>query len=140
MNIEELMNSRKRLEQFYKKELEKSKSSDNKDVYEGELRDIEKEIAKIDALIEIYNNCISKHPQYMLIQLEKLYLWVMSGLEREDYLKLSEEEIADLFNHNIPDGWTYDKTTYPVDKKIQYLEAAICSNSSLLELEGIFHL
>ena len=45
MNIEELMNSRKRLEQFYKKELEKSKSSDNKDVYEGELRDIEKEIA-----------------------------------------------------------------------------------------------
>ena len=92
MNIEELMNSRKRLEQFYKKEL------------------------------------------------EKLYLWVMSGLEREDYLKLSEEEIADLFNHNIPDGWTYDKTTYPVDKKIQYLEAAICSNSSLLELEGIFHL
>ena len=88
MNIEELMNSRKRLEQFYKKELEKSKSSDNKDVYEGELRDIEKEIAKIDALIEIYNNCISKHPQYMLIQLEKLYLWVMSGLEREDYLKL----------------------------------------------------
>ena len=71
MNIEELMNSRKRLEQFYKKELEKSKSSDNKDVYEGELRDIEKEIAKIDALIEIYNNCISKHPQYMLIQLEK---------------------------------------------------------------------
>ena len=76
----------------------------------------------------------------MIIQLEKLYLWLRSGLDKEDYLKLTVEQKGDLFHQNIPDGWTYDKKNYPIDKKIKYLEIAIAKNISLIDLEGVYYL
>ena len=138
MNVEELKKKREEFQEKYNEELEESKVSDNTDVYEGVLKDIKRNIGKIDILIDIYDG--DKKPQYMIIQLEKLYLWLRSGLDKEDYLKLTVEQKGDLFHNSIPDGWTYDKKLYPIDKKIKYLEIAIAKNISLIDLEGVYYL
>ena len=138
MNVEELKKKREEFQEKYNEELEESKVSDNTDVYEGVLKDIKRNIDKIDILIDIYDG--DKKPQFMIIQLEKLYLWLRSGLDKEDYLKLNIEQKGDLFHQNIPDGWTYDKKNYPIDKKIKYLEIAIAKNISLIDLEGVYYL
>ena len=138
MNVEELKKKREEFQEKYNEELEESKVSDNTDVYEGVLKDIKRNIGKIDILIDIYDG--DKKPQFMIIQLEKLYLWLRSGLDKEDYLKLTVEQKGDLFHNSIPDGWTYDKKLYPIDKKIKYLEIAIAKNISLIDLEGVYYL
>ena len=138
MNVEELKKKREEFQEKYNEELDESKVSDNTDVYEGVLKDIKRNIDKIDILIDIYDG--DKKPQFMIIQLEKLYLWLRSGLDKEDYLKLTVEQKGDLFHQNIPDGWTYDKKLYPIDKKIKYLEIAIAKNISLIDLEGVYYL
>ena len=89
MNVEELKKKREEFQDKYNEELDESKVSDNIDVYEGVLKDIKRNIDKIDTLIELYSS--NKKPQYKIIQLEKLYLWLMSGLDKEDYLKLTVE-------------------------------------------------
>ena len=103
MNVEELKKKREEFQEKYNEELEESKVSDNTDVYEGVLKDIKRNIDKIDILIDIYDG--DKKPQFMIIQLEKLYLWLRSGLDKEDYLKLTVEQKGDLFHNNIPDGY-----------------------------------
>ena len=138
MNVEELKKKREEFQDKYNEELDESKIIDNTDVYEGVLKDIKRNIDKIDILIDIYDG--DKKPQFMIIQLEKLYLWLRSGLDKEDYLKLTVEQKGDLFHNSIPDGWTYDKKIYPIDKKIKYLEIAIAKNISLIDLEGVYYL
>lgn len=140
MDIEELLRIRNEIENTYNQELEKAKKSPNSIIYEDELKDIKRELDKIDIIKDLYSNPKSSaNKRFKLMKLENLYIWVMSYKTKEEYLNMSEEEKSEIFHNNIPDGWTYDEAKYSIDKKIEDLEIAICKNISLIDIERKNH-
>ena len=140
MDIEELLRIRNEIENTYNQELEKAKKSPNSIIYEDELKDIKRELDKIDIIKDLYSNPKSSaNKRFKLMKLENLYIWVMSYKTKEEYLNMSEEERFEVFHNNIPDGWTYDEAKYSIDKKIEDLEIAICKNISLIDIERKNH-
>ena len=138
MDLEELKQKKKEIEEFYQQELEKSKIENNPMIYDGELEDIKKEIEKLDDLISIYSNPKSyNNPNYKLMKLEQIYIRTMSDKTKEEYKELPEDKRFDIFHNNIPNGWTYDEANYPINKRIEEIEIAIMQNTSLLDIEGI---
>ena len=140
MDIEEIIRIRNEIENTYNQELEKAKKSPNSIIYEDELKDIKRELDKIDIIKDLYSNPKSSaNKSFKLMKLENLYIWVMSNKTKEEYLNMSEEERFEVFHNNIPDGWTYDEAEYSIDKKIEDLEIAICKNISLIDIERKNH-
>ena len=133
MDINELQRMKEETEKMYH---QKYKNSENPTIYEGKLNNIKRELYKIDKLIEIYSHPkYSSKPVFKLLKLEILYLCIKDNITEEEYLNMPEEKRFELFHNSVPDGWTYSKTEYPIDKKIKALEEAICNNSDLIELE-----
>ena len=135
MNIEELEKLKEELIKIYNDELNKkdisSLNSNEKQIVTDELSDIEKEIHKVESLIEIskINNEALK-----IARLENLYLMNTNNIKEEDFNKLSEEESYELFDEYFPDNWPYK---YNIKEKEEILLDAICSNKLINAIENI---
>lgn len=137
MNIEELLQKKQYAEKTYYQQQEESKNNNIPNVYYEVLKDLKREVDILDELIKIYSNKKSERPNYLEMKLEKVYMWAMSKLSKDDYFNLSDEEIINLSIGLFPNGWGYDSEAYPIEKKIEYLETAIIEDISLIYVEGM---
>ena len=137
MNIEELLQKKQKVEKIYYQKLDESKNKNLQNVYDEEIKDLKREIDIEDELIKIYGNKKSELPYYLEMQLEKVYLWAMSKLSKDDYFNLSDYERINLSTGLFPEGWGYDSKAYPIEKEIEYLEKAITGDISLIYVEGM---
>lgn len=133
MDINELQRMKEETEKMYRQVYN---NSGNQTIYEGKLNNIKRELYKIDKLIEIYSHPkYSLTPVFKLLKLEILYLCIKANITEEEYLNMPEEKRFELFHNSVPNGWTYNKSKYPIDEKIKALEEAIYNNSDLKDLE-----
>lgn len=136
MNIKYLLQKEKQAIDAYKSRLVNSGEENYLDADDEELRDLRREVDIIKELIDIYSNKKSTNNDYLVVQLENLYIRAMSNLQKEEYDSLSDDEIVKISTSLFPVNW-FDKGTYPKDKKINCLEAAIIYDMKLTSLEGI---
>ena len=120
MNLEELIDLRCELSNLY--ESEKKKLNTNSSVNNNELSDISKEIIKLNHLINIYH---VDDVDYRVMKLERLYVMIISEFNEEDFNKLDEEKMFEIFNNSFPKTWIYK---YNSKEKEQLLLDAICNN------------
>ena len=137
MNIEELLQKKKNAEEVYNQQLAESEKERHSKVYDGLLKELQREIDIIDELIKIYINKNSAKPHYLEMKLEIVYLWAMSEKTKDEYFNLSDKETIELSDGLFPEGWGYDSEAYPIEKEIEYLEKAIIKDMSLQFVEEI---
>ena len=128
MEMDELKKIREHIILKYNNELKEKELSDGKELFDEELRYIKKELDKVDELIDIYNN---PDIDYRVMRLEILYMQLVSDMSKEDFSKLTVDEEFDIFNANFPNNWSY---AFSIEKKLEYLEEAVCSNKSLNQI------
>lgn len=125
MSLEELLKLKEELTQAYESEKNRGltvSDADSRKVYEEELNSINKELFKVDKLIEIYQ---SKSKNYIVLKLERLYMMLVSNMGEQAFNALSEDEMFKIFNKLFPDEWVYRLS---VEQKEQLLLEAICEN------------
>ena len=127
MNIEELIILKNDLKRIYEQEKINSIGINNKETYEKELKDIEKEQIKVDKLIEIYQN---QNKNNIIMKLERLYMMLLSNKCEKEFNELNENELFEIFDKYFPDEWVYK---YNVLQKEQLLLEAICNNKIIKE-------
>ena len=125
MNIEELIKLKEELNIKYseeKKEYDLTEIKEEKEILEEELKDILKEITKVDSLIDIY-----RYPdkRYIVMKLERLYMMLIADLNENQFDELSEDKMFEIFDNFFPDNWEYK---YNLEEKEKLLLDAICGN------------
>ena len=136
MNLNELVELKSELKDIYEEELKKYHTSDlNKNIFEEELKDIKKEISKVDSLINIYQDDATK--DYIVMELERLYMLLISELDKNQFSKLDENEMFEIFDKYFPDEWVL---TYTLEQKEKLLLDAICENKTLVRKKRVNHI
>ncbi len=131
MNVDDLKDLRKEIMEIYDEE-KKLKEDNKKDkLLDKELEYLKNEIDKVDTLIEIYKD---ENIDYRLMKLERLYMQIMSEMSEKEFSKLSYDEEVDVFDRFFPDRWSF---AVPIEKKLEYLEEAICTNKMLDQICSI---
>lgn len=123
MNINELQEAKKEALLIYEEEKSQLINNENDDVLKDELSFIEKELNKINSLIEISQ---SDNIKIKEMRLEKLYMQILTDMTEEEFDNLSVDEETDIFMSLFPEKWSY---MVPIDEKINYLENAIIDNN-----------
>ena len=90
-------------------------------------------------MINIYSAEKSANPAFLVSNLENLYIWMMSKKTKDEYDNLSDDEIINESIGLFPARWAFNQF-FPIDKKINYLEAAIIYDTNLSTFEGIQYL
>lgn len=139
MNINFLLEKKAQVEALYESELAKSRQDNNPDAYVGKLKDLQREIDILSELINIYSAEKSANPAFLVSNLENLYIWMMSKKTKDEYDNLSDDEIINESIGLFPARWAFNQF-FPIDKKINYLEAAIIYDTNLSTFEGIQYL
>ncbi len=126
MKIEELVALSEELQALYEKEKKGYENGElddfGRDLIDNELKDILKELKKVNSLIKIYK---SEDQEYIVMKLERLYMMTLLDLDEPEFSKLSEDETFECFDKFFPDEWVYK---YSNDKKEQLLLDAISQN------------
>ena len=130
MDLNELIKLRQELQSIYDNETaeyKKENLDDNrKSAFLAELDDISTELKKVDELIDIYK---SNDKKLIVMKLERLYLRLLSGLDKEKFNSLDEDEMFELFDSNFPVEWVFK---YSLDKQEDILLDAICKNKLIV--------
>ena len=122
MDLEELKKLKEELKKVYEEEKSNNNDIVNKEVYENELKDIEKEQFKVDKMIEIYQN---SDKNYIVMKLERLYMMLVSNMSENKFDELSDDDLFDIFDKSFPYEWVYK---YSNEEKEQLLLDAISNN------------
>ena len=124
MDINELLNFKKKLASIHKEEQEKliNDNGTNRKIIEDEINDIIHEQKKVEKLIEAYKN---NDKDYIVMKLERLYMMLLLGVTEDEFNKLDEDKIFIIFNKYFPDEWVFVNDS---EKKEILLLDAICSN------------
>ena len=125
MNKNELKKIKEEMIIQYNDELKKKENTYQSDLEYEELKYIKKEIDKIDELIDIYT---IENTEYRVMRLERLYMQIMTEKNKDDFLNLTPEEEFNIFNNVFPSNWSFE---VPIDKKLEYLEKAICTSKMI---------
>lgn len=125
MELDELKRIKEKIIEQYNKELKERSLSNQKDIFDEELKSMKKEIDKVEELIEIYKH---QDIEYRVMKLERLYMQIISEMTKEEFSRLTEEKEFDIFDELFPDNWPYH---LPLEKKEEYLKEAICTNGVL---------
>lgn len=130
MNLDELIKLKEEIRKKYEEEMEKYNScisKKDKAIISGELEDILRELIKVDRLISIYQNNNNEEKLIVLL-LERLYMQLILGMNQEEYDKLSEDKLFNIFDKYFPDEWVYNDD---VKDKEKLLLEAICENRKI---------
>ena len=124
MDINELLNFKKKLASIHKEEQEKliNDNGTNRKIIEDEINDIIHEQKKVEKLIEAYKN---NDKDYIVMKLERLYMMLLLGTEEDRFNKLDENEIFRIFDKCFSDEWVFIND---LELKEELLLDAICSN------------
>ena len=130
MDLNELIKLRQELQSIYDNETAEYKKENldenRKSAFLAELDDISTELKKVDELIDIYK---SNDKKLIVMKLERLYLRLLSGLDKEKFNSLDEDEMFELFDSNFPVEWVFK---YSLDKQEDILLDAICKNKLIV--------
>lgn len=127
MDINELLKIKQEYIDDYNEEVKVNDFTQKDDL--EMLNYMERNIEKIDQLIEIYSRDDIK---YRLMRLERLYVQTQLMLSKKEFDNLSSEERISKMNDMLPDEWF---AKYDDEKMIDLLELAICQNKSLESLD-----
>ena len=125
MELEELKKIKEQIIAKYNEELNEKNSSNQKELFDEELKSIKREIDKVDELIEIYKH---QNIEYRVMKLERLYMQLITEMSKEEFSRLTEDEEFDIFDELFPDNWPYH---FSLENKEEYLKEAICTNKAL---------
>ncbi len=130
MDVNELKKIKEEMIIQYNDELKKKENTYQSDLEYEELKYIKKEIDKIDELIDIYT---IENTEYRVMRLERLYMQIMTEKNKDDFLNLTPEEEFNIFNNVFPSNWSFE---VPIDKKLEYLEKAICTSKMISQIQS----
>ena len=126
MDVNELKKIKEEMIIQYNNELKKKEIGPE---YE-ELKYIKSEIDKVDELIDIYK---IEDIEYRVMKLERLYMQIMTEKNKTAFLNLTPEEEFNIFNNVFPSNWSFE---VPIDKKLEYLEKAICTSKMINQIQS----
>ena len=129
MSIEELLKLQEELQQKYEEEkalYEACQSRTEKAVLYDVIMEISKELLKVKKLLEIYQS--STNINMNVYYLEKLYMFLASGLDENKFNHLDDDKIFKLFDRYFPEKWVYESN---IEEKEKRLLDAICRNEFL---------
>ena len=130
MTIEELNKIKEEIIIQYNNELKQKENTNNPNIIDEELKYIKNEIDKIDELIKIY---AVDDIEYRVMKLERLYMQIMTEKNKTAFLNLTPEEEFNIFNNVFPSNWSFE---VPIDKKLEYLEKAICTSKMINQIQS----
>ena len=125
MELEELKKIKEQIIEKYNNELKERERSNQKDIFDEELKFIKREIGKVEELIDIYKY---QDIEYRVMRLERLYMRTITEKSKEEFSRLTEDEEFEIFDELFPDNWPY---IFSSEKKEEYLKEAICTNGVL---------
>lgn len=91
----------------------------------AKINNYEKEINKLNHLINIYEN---DDIDYKVMKLERLYMQNISNLTKEEFDNLSMDKKFEIYYNSFPKKWS---TTISLEDKLNCLESAIIDNERI---------
>ena len=113
-------------------EYENTNEKETKELIDKELVDITKELQKVEGLIEIYTK-ETEGKEYIVAELEKLYILNIINMDKDEYEKLGEEKRFEIFDGLFPNEWVLSNE---IAEKEKILLDAIVNNKTLMPKES----
>ena len=129
MDVEKLKEVKEEIILQYNNELKQKENTNDQELIDEELKYIKKEIDKVDELINIYK---VEDIEYRVMKLERLYMQIITEKTKEEISNLTPDEEFNIFNNVFPNNWSF---AVPIDKKLEYLEQAICTNKMISQIQ-----
>ena len=100
--------------------------------YENTNEKETKELQKVEGLIEIYTK-ETEGKEYIVAELEKLYILNIINMDKDEYEKLGEEKRFEIFDGLFPNEWVLSNE---IAEKEKILLDAIVNNKTLMPKES----